>query len=161
MPGGEKQLAEDGAGPLRFLKNLACFVRIAKGIAAQEKPLSVTKSAGKRIAEFVSDAGDHLPETGELLRLQQLGLKDALCGEVSIDLDASQECAALVKDWPRSALQQARYRAHQIQLFADSAFAAAIRTTPALSKTAWLSRAFTERRNKIIVSRDGPKLLRR
>src|SRR6267154_1859543 len=60
VPGGEQKLAQDSAGALRFLENLARLVRAAQRIAAQKKALRVTEDAGERVAEFVSDAGDHL-----------------------------------------------------------------------------------------------------
>src|SRR4029077_4930715 len=60
FPGGKQELAQDGAGPLRFLIDLAGFVGIAGGIAAQEEALRVAENAGERVTEFVSDAGDHL-----------------------------------------------------------------------------------------------------
>src|ERR1700730_540434 len=73
IPGGKKQLAQDGAGPLRFLKDLARFMGVAEGIAPQEQPLRVAENAGEGVTKFVSDPGDHLAEFGKLLRLQQLG----------------------------------------------------------------------------------------
>ncbi len=65
---------------------------------AEEKALRVAKDAGKGVAEFVSNAGDHLAELGELFRLQQLGLKDALRGEITVDFDAPQECAFFIQN---------------------------------------------------------------
>jgi len=43
----------------------------------------------------VSDAGDHLAEFGEFFGLQQLGLKNALRGQVAVDLHVPQKCAFL------------------------------------------------------------------
>jgi hypothetical protein len=90
VPGREQELAQDRAGTLRFLEYLACFVGIAGRIAAQKKTLRVTEDACKRVAEFVSNAGDHLAELGELPGLQQLGLENALGGEIFVDLDTSE-----------------------------------------------------------------------
>src|SRR5712671_4461157 len=118
VPGGEQKLAQDSAGALRFLENLARLVRAAQRIAAQKKALRVTEDAGERVAEFVSDAGDHLAEFGKLFGLQQLGLKDALCGQVAVDLDVPEKCAFFIKDRTSSTLQQPRNRAYKVKFFA-------------------------------------------
>src|SRR5712672_3381075 len=98
VPGGEEELGQDSAGALRFLENLARLVRAAKRIAAQKKALRVTEDAGKRVAEFVSDAGDHLAEFGEFFCLQQFGLKHSLRGQVAVDLHMSEKYAFFIKD---------------------------------------------------------------
>src|SRR5712672_1021192 len=98
VPGREQELAQDSAGALRFLENLARLVRAAKRIAAQKKALRVTEDAGKRVAEFVSDAGDHLAEFGEFFCLQQFGLKHSLRGQVAVDLHMSEKYAFFIKD---------------------------------------------------------------
>jgi len=128
-------LAQDGAGPLRFLKDLARFVGIAEGIAAQQQALCVAENAGERVAELVSNAGDHLTELGEFVRLQQLGLEDALRGEVAVDFHAAEEHAFFVKDGTRGALQQARNRADQLQFFSQGPFGAVRQTTPILGES--------------------------
>jgi len=48
------------------------------------------------------------PSSGKLSVWQQLGLKDALCGQVAVDLNAAEKCAFFIKDRARGTLQQAR-----------------------------------------------------
>ena len=91
----------------------------------------------------MSDAGDHLAKLGELFRLQQLGLKDPLRGQVAVDLHVPQKCALFIKDRSRGPFQQPRNRAYQVQFFAHSTFGAAIQTMPALFKIAGIGRART------------------
>src|ERR1700676_1934031 len=50
VPGGKQELAQDSAGSLGLLKDLARLVRITEGIAAQEQALSVAENAGQRVA---------------------------------------------------------------------------------------------------------------
>ena len=97
-------MAQDDAGPLRFLKDLARFVGIAEGITAQEQPLRVAENAGERVAELVSDTGDHLAELSEFVRLQQPGLEDTLRREVAVDFNASGKHAFFIKDGARGTL---------------------------------------------------------
>src|SRR5258706_3020612 len=136
VPGGEQKLAQDGAGALRFLENLARLVRAAQRIAAQKEALRITEDAGERVAEFVSDAGDHLAEFGKLFGLQQLGLKDALRGQVAVDLHVTEKYAFFIKDRTSSTLQQARNRAYKVEFFAHPAVGAAIQAMPVVCEIA-------------------------
>src|SRR5258707_591051 len=108
VPGGEQKLPQDSAGPLRLLKNLARLVRAAQRIAAQKEALRVAEDAGEWVAEFVSDAGDHLAEFGEFFCPQQFGLKHSLRGQVAVDLNVAEKCAFFIKDRTGSTPQQAR-----------------------------------------------------
>src|SRR6267378_1103225 len=141
VPGGEQKLAQDGAGALRFLENLARLVRAAQRIAAQKEALRVTEDAGERVAEFVSDASDHLAEFGKLFGLQQLGLKDALRGQVAVDLNVAEKCAFFIKDRASSTLQQARNRAYKVEFFAHPAVGAAIQAMPVVCEIAGIGGA--------------------
>jgi hypothetical protein len=113
------------------------------------------------LTKLVSDAGNHLAELGECLRLEQLRLKETLCGKVAVDLDAAEERAFLIKDGARGTLQQARNRADQMQFLAHAAFGAAIRTMPALGEITGICGARTERANEIVEGLDAPELFGR
>src|SRR5258708_3354092 len=141
VPGGEQKLPQDSAGPLRFLENLARLVRAAQRIAAQKEALRVAEDAGERIAEFVSDAGDHLAEFGEFFCLQQLGLEDALGGQVAVDLHVTEKCAFFIKDRASSTLQQARNRPYKVEFFAHPAVGAAIQAMPVVCEIAGIGGA--------------------
>src|SRR5712671_3982686 len=141
VPGGEQKLAQDSAGALRFLENLARLVRAAERIAAQKEALRVTEDAGEWVAEFVSDAGHHLAEFGKLFGLQQLGLKEALGGQVAVDLHMTEKCAFFIKDRASSTLQQARNRAYKVEFFAHPAVGAAIQAMPVVCEIAGIGGA--------------------
>jgi hypothetical protein len=107
VPGGEQELAQDCARPLCFLEYLAYFVGMASRIPAQEKALRVAKDACERVAEFVSYTGDHLAELRELFCLQQLGLKDPLGSEVTVDFDVADERAFFINNGTSGTFKQA------------------------------------------------------
>jgi len=66
---GQEQLAKDGAGALRFVVNLLRLVDLSRCTAAQDQALRVAQNTGERVAQFVHDSRDHLPERGQFFRL--------------------------------------------------------------------------------------------
>ncbi len=150
LPGAQQQLAQDRAGPLGFLINLARFFGAASEIFPDEEALRVAQNAGQRIAQFMRDAGDHLSERRKFFRLQEFGLKNALGGKVAVNLDTSEAAACAVQNRTYGALQHARHGPRQLQLLAAAAFGAASQFAPAFGKLFRLRGALREVANQAI-----------
>lgn len=130
---GEQKLAENGAGALRLLVNLAGFRRAAGGVAAHQQPLRIAEDAGERVAQLMRHTGNHLAERGEFFCLQEFGLKHALGGQVAINLDAPEAAAHGIENRAHGALEHARDRTREGNFFAG-AVGAASQFAPALRK---------------------------
>src|SRR5690242_9744352 len=144
FPGGQKKLAENRAGPLRFLVNLAGLLGSSGKILSNQEALRVAENAGERIAELVRHPGKHLTEGGKFFCLQQPGLKNAMSAQVAVNLDASKTPACGIHNWPHRALQHAGHRARQLYFLPHTAFGRAGQCAPAPGKLLWFSRALRQ-----------------
>ena len=60
--------------------------------------MAVAHDGGERIIEFVGDAGDHLPQGGELVGLKEAGRKVAIVGVVAVAFHPSGGAAGIADD---------------------------------------------------------------
>src|SRR5579863_4930572 len=87
---GSQKLAEDGDGAVGLGENALDFSAPAVIGRIAEQALGVTEDGGERIAQLVRDAADVLAEGGKPLHFVQLGSKQLLRGEITVNFETPE-----------------------------------------------------------------------